>query len=77
MAPSITTAQVEEIVGVAIENALGQAMPEITGAVRDQLIEVMNERLAQFAANLPAGGQRGFLNRDFTDDKPPTFVVLI
>ena len=77
MAPQITIARVQEIVEEAIDNAMGQAVPTISVAVRDQLLEILEERLSHFVENFPAvregGGARGFQNRDFTDCKPPNF----
>ena len=50
------------------------AVPVIIGSVRDQLVEIIEERFAHFAATQPPQtGPCGFQNHDLTDCKPPEF----
>ena len=75
MAP-LTAAQIDERVQEAIDAAFEGMAPDLIGAVRDQLLEVMEERFAHFLANIPQQiprGPREFQNRDFTDCKTPEF----
>lgn len=70
----ITEERIRELIAIEVSHAIGEAIPEIITAIRNEVVTLLEERIA--AIPLPTGGQtrtREFQYRDLSACSPPEF----
>lgn len=71
---SLNGTQIRTLINNEVSRAVGEAIPEIIAALREEMTILLNERVA--AATTPPGNQnraREFQYRDFSACSPPEF----